>query len=73
MIGRQTLAFCYFVVQRTRTQREPIGTALLVPSFDAEILVVPQTYYAVTDESGNFELTDMAPRGIRDRGLARIL
>jgi hypothetical protein len=28
---------------------------------NAEILVVSHPYYAVTDESGNFELTDVPP------------
>jgi hypothetical protein len=28
---------------------------------NAEILVVPHPYYAVTDESGKFELTDVPP------------
>jgi hypothetical protein len=27
----------------------------------AELLVVPHPYYAVTDESGHFELTDVPP------------
>jgi hypothetical protein len=28
---------------------------------NAEIMVVPHPYYAVTDESGRFELTDVPP------------
>jgi hypothetical protein len=38
---------------------------------NAEILVVPHPYYAVTDESGKFELTDVPPGTYQIAGLAR--